>query len=308
MTLVGQSNGYLSEDEKAQLEDFAFEIRRLTIETVAYGQWGHIAGSVSMAEILAVLYSRVLRVDPHNPDWPARDRFVLSKAHTSPGLYSALALAGFFPVDELYTYCDLGGRLEGHSDMRATPGLDSSGGLLGLGLSVAQGMAIANRIMRRAGRVYCVLGDGELHEGNIWEAAMSAGHYRLSNLTAIVDYNKIMSKGRLDDFVTIEPLEAKWAAFNWYVRRVDGHDLDQLALTFDSVARDSQDRPTVVIADTIKGKGLVGFEDSHRWHTHAPDPATADSMLRGLARMYGRPEQGYSRIGAPVKKEHFVVG
>jgi transketolase len=196
----------------------AFEIRRLTIEMVAYGQWGHMAGSTSMAEILATLFFRTARLDPARPDWPERDRIVLSKAHTSPGLYAALALRGYYPVEELYTYCEIDGLLEGHSDMTRTPGVENSGGLLGLGLSVAQGMAFANRIAGRLdSRVFCILGDGELHEGNIWEAAMSAGHYRLRGLVAIVDYNRIMSKGRLSEYLAVEPLADKWRAFGWQV-------------------------------------------------------------------------------------------
>jgi transketolase len=286
----------------------AYEIRRLTIEMVAYGQWGHMAGATSMAELLSVLYFRTARLDPLRPDWPERDRIVLSKAHTSPGLYAALALRGYYRVEELYAYCEIDGILEGHSDMTRTPGVENSGGLLGLGLSVAQGMALANRITGRAdSRVFCILGDGELHEGNIWEAAMSAGHYRLSGLVAIVDYNRIMSKGRLADYLGVEPLADKWRAFGWYVSEVDGHDLDAVARTLDDARAGHRDRPTVVIAHTIKGKGLVGFEDSMRWHTHSPDPETADTLLRGLARMYGRPEVGYSRRDLPVKKEVFRV-
>lgn len=296
----------LEADERSRLEDAAYGIRRLIIEMVAYGQWGHMAGSTSMAEVLAALYFHTARLDPPRPDWPERDRIVLSKAHTSPGVYAALALRGFYPLDTIYEYCEIDGMLEGHADATRTPGLESSGGLLGIGLSVAQGMALANRIAGRTdSRVFCLLGDGELHEGNIWEAAMSAGHYRLRELIAIVDANGIMSKGRLDDYLGIEPLAEKWAAFGWRVLSVDGHDLDAVAEALDE-ARDSKgDQPVAVIARTIKGKGLAGFEDSIRWHTHAPDPETADTLLRGLARMYGRPEEGYSRKDAPVKKEVF---
>lgn len=293
--------------ERSHLEEMAFEIRRLTIETVAWAQWGHIAGSTSMAEILAALYFHTARLDPADPDRPDRDRIVLSKAHTSPGLYAALALRGFFPISELYEYCDIDSMLEGHADMRRTPGLEASGGLLGMGLSVAQGMAFADRIEGRPGRVFCILGDGELHEGNVWEAAMSAGHYRLERLIAIVDANSIMSKGRLSDYLGVEPLPDKWRAFGWTVSEIDGHDLAAVVTALDLAREGGSGRPTAVIARTIKGKGLVGFEDSHRWHTHAPDPATADAMVRGLARMYGRPEHGYSRIDQPVKKEVFGV-
>jgi transketolase len=298
----------LADSDRARLEDAAFEIRRLTIEMVAWGQWGHMAGSTSMAELLAALYFRIARVDPERPDWPERDRVVLSKAHTSPGLCAALALRGFFPVEELYGYCDIDGILDGHADMTRTPGLESSGGLLGLGLSVAQGMAFANRIEgREQSRVYCLLGDGELHEGNIWEAAMSAGHYRLPGLIAIVDANGIMSKGRLSEYLDVEPLAAKWSAFRWHVLEVDGHDLDAVVETLERARVETAAGPVVVIARTIKGKGLAGYEDSHRWHTHAPDPQTAGALLQGLAEMYGRPLTPYSRRDRPVKKEVFRV-
>ncbi len=299
---------YLDQAERARLDDTAYEIRRLIIEMVAYGQWGHMAGSTSMAEILAALYFHTARLDPERPEWPERDRIVLSKAHTSPALYATLALRGFYPVETIYEYCEPDGMLEGHADMTRTPGLENSGGLLGLGLSVAQGMAFGNRIAGRDGsRVFCILGDGELHEGNIWEAAMSAGHYGLRGLIAIVDCNGIMSKGRLSEYLAIEPVIDKWEAFGWHTMTVDGHDIDAVARCLDD-ARDAEgDRPVAVIARTIKGKGLAGSEDSIRWHTHAPDPETADDLLRGLARMYGRPEVGYSRKDHPVKKEAFRV-
>ncbi len=295
--------------ELARLQDAAYQIRRSTVEMVAYGQWGHIAGSISMAEILAFLYFHEMRVDPLRPDWESRDRLVLSKAHTSPGLYAALAHRGYFPIDELYGYCDIDGMLEGHADMTKTPGLEASGGLLGMGLSVAQGMALAMRMRGDPdGRVYCILGDGELHEGNVWEAAMSAGHYRLTNLIAVLDYNKIMSKGFVELFVGIEPVADKWRAFNWHVIEVgDGHDLDALAGAFAEARHGSQTAPTIVIAHTIKGRGISEAENTYRWHTHAPDPLKADEMLRDLARNYGRADEGYSRIHLPVKKEVFRV-
>jgi transketolase len=256
-----------------------------------------------MAEILAYLYFFELRIDPANPAWAGRDRLVLSKAHTSPGLYAALALRGFFPIKELYRYCEIDSILEGHTDMTRTPGLESSGGLLGMGLSVAQGMAYGLRIQRRLdARVFCILGDGELHEGNVWEAAMSAGHYRLDNLVAILDYNRIMSKGPVAEVLAIEPVTDKWMSFGWEVIEVDGHDLEALAETFHRV-KEVRGRPAIVIAHTIKGKGITVAENTHKWHTHAPDPATADAMLRELARYYGRPEEGYSKKHLPVKKE-----
>jgi transketolase len=186
----------LAEDELRELEEVAYEIRRLTVELVAYGQWGHIGGSISMAELLAVLYWRVLDINPKDPSWEKRDRLVLSKAHTSPGLYAALALRGFYDIEAIYGYADMDGMLDGHTDPALTPGVESANGLLGLGLSVAVGMAVAMRLKEEPRqRVFCILGDGELAEGNIWEAAMFAAHAGLDNLIAIVDYNKVQAKG-----------------------------------------------------------------------------------------------------------------
>lgn len=295
----------LAEQEQAALEDVAYEIRRLTVELVAYGQWGHIGGSISMADLLAVLYWRVLENDPKNPGWDQRDRLVLSKAHTSPGLYAALALRGYYDIEDLYGYADLEGMLDGHTDPALTPGVESANGLLGLGLSVAVGMAIAMRLKEEPRqRVFCILGDGELHEGNIWEAAMFAGHAGLDNLIAIVDYNKVQAKGLVHQTLSVEPLGDKFRSFGWDVRDVDGHDLDELARTFHEVRWvHPAGRPIVVIAHTVKGRGIRMAEFNPRWHTHAPDPDTADEMLRQLAESYGRPFVPYSRRHLPVKKE-----
>lgn len=299
----------VSLEQYQDLQDKAYQIRRLSVEMIAYGRWGHIGGSFSMAEILSVLYFHIMRVDPENPDWDERDRLVLSKAHGSPGLYAALALRGYYPIDRIYTYCELGG-LEGHTDMLRTPGLEASGGPLGMGLSVAVGMALAMRFKENAiGRVFCLLGDGETNEGNVWEAAMAAAHYKLSNLIAVVDYNKVMAKGFVHDLMSIEPYADKWKAFGWDVIEVDGHDIQALV---DALYRARwvmpRGKPIVVIAHTVKGRGVEMAEFNYKWHTHAPDPKTADKMLRELSRRYGYPEEGYSRLGKESEKETFYGG
>src|SRR4030095_8952492 len=291
----------LTAEEVNHLEDIAYEIRRLSGEMITYARWGHIGGSLSMADLLAVLYFHTMPVDPARPRWEGRDRFVLSKAHGSPGLYAALAVRGYFPIEEVYTYCELGGRLEGHTDMR-TPGLESSGGPLGMGLSVAVGMAISLRLKEppRA-RLFCMLGDGESNEGNVWEAAMSAAHYHLDNLIAIVDYNKVMAKGFTWSVMSIEPYAEKWRAFGWEVIEVDGHDIPAVADAFHPAHWGSpHGAPVVVIAHTVKGRGIEMAEFNYKWHTQAPDPATADKILRELAQAYGRPDAGYSRMPDPV--------
>lgn len=299
----------LAEDELRELEEVAYEIRRLTVELVAYGQWGHIGGSISMAELLAVLYWRVLDINPKDPSWEKRDRLVLSKAHTSPGLYAALALRGFYDIEAIYGYADMDGMLDGHTDPALTPGVESANGLLGLGLSVAVGMAVAMRLKEEPRqRVFCILGDGELAEGNIWEAAMFAAHAGLDNLIAIVDYNKVQAKGLVHQTLSIEPLADKFRSFGWDVRDVDGHDLDELVRTFHEVRWvHPAGRPIVVIAHTVKGRGIRMAEFNPRWHTHAPDPGTADEMLRQLAEAYGRPFVPYSRRDLAVKKEMLDV-
>lgn len=299
----------LTADELGELEEVAYEIRRLTVELVAYGQWGHIGGSISMAELLAVLYWRVLDINPEDPSWENRDRLVLSKAHTSPGLYAALALRGFYDIEAIYGYADMDGMLDGHTDPALTPGVESANGLLGLGLSVAVGMAIAMRLKEQPRqRVFCIMGDGELAEGNIWEAAMFAGHAGLDNLIAIVDYNKVQAKGLVHQTLSVEPLADKFRSFGWDVRDVDGHDLDELVRTFHEVRWvHPVGRPIVVIAHTVKGRGIRMAEFNPRWHTHAPDPGTAGEMLRQLAEAYGRPFVPYSRRDLPVKKEMLDV-
>jgi transketolase len=299
----------LSTKKRQELEEMAYQIRRLSVEMITYAKWGHIGGSFSMAELLAVLYFQHMSHRPTQPTWDARDRLVLSKAHGSPALYAALALSGYYPIEQVYTYCELGG-FEGHTDMARTPGLESSGGPLGMGLSVAVGMALAMRLKENArGRVFCILGDGETNEGNVWEAAMSAAHYHLDNLIAIVDYNKVMAKGFVWEEMSIEPFADKWRSFGWDVAEVDGHDITALVNTFHRTRWVMpRGKPLAVIAHTVKGKGVEMAEFNYKWHTHAPDAATADAMLRELARTYDRPEEGYSRLNDPEVKENFYGG
>lgn len=303
-------DSHLNKENIDYLKDMAYKIRRLIVEMVCYGQWGHIGGAFSLAEILAVLYFNELNIDPQKPKWDPRDRVILSKAHTSPALYAAMALRGFFPIEQIYSYCEMDGILEGHTDMKRTPGLESSGGPLGMGLSVSAGIALGLRWKENPrARVYCILGDGETNEGNVWEAAMFAAHYHLDNLIAIVDYNKVMAKGLVADLMRIEPLADKWRAFGWETLEVDGHDVSALVDVFYQARWiKPHGSPIVIIAHTVKGKGIERSEFNYKWHTQAPDPQTADEMLRELCHNYGKPEEGYSRLGWVVKKETFYGG
>ena len=287
----------LTQEKYNELEEMAYQIRRLSLEMITCGKWGHPGGSFSMAEILSVLYFNDLRVDPKNPDWPERDRLVYSKAHASPALYAALALKGFFPIDDIYCYCQFGG-LDGHTDMNRTKGLETSGGSLGMGLSISVGMALGLRKKELSqARVYCIIGDGESNSGNIWEAAMSAGHYHLDNLITILDYNRLMAKGYVWEEMGIEPVREKWEAFGWDVIDVDGHDIYKVA---DAVYQAKwvmpRGKPIILIAHTVKGKGLEETEFNPKWHAEHPSPQHADEMLRELSHRYGKPELGYSRL------------
>lgn len=239
----------------------------------------HIGGCLSMADILAVLYTRILRVDPGNPHAPDRDRFVLSKGHATAILYAALAECGFFPVEELKTYCKDGSILTGHVS-HAVSGVEVSTGSLGHGLPIAIGMALAARSSRSDRRVFCLLSDGECDEGSTWESILFAPHHRLTNLCAIVDFNKIQSFGSVADVLNLEPFADKWRSFGWHVEEIDGHDLAALERVLS--AAPASDRPTAVIAHTIKGKGVSFMENRLEWHYRAP---SAEQLALALAEV-----------------------
>ena len=299
----------LSEKELEYLADEAYHIRRLSLEMIAYSKWGHVGGSFSMAEILSVLYFREMKLDPKRPKMEERDRFILSKAHGSPALYAALARKGFITENDVYKYCEING-LEGHTHIDSAPGVEASGGPLGMGLSVSLGLALALRRKENPrSRVYCLLGDGECNEGNVWEAAMAASHYHLDNLIAIVDYNKTMAKGLVWDLMSIEPVADKWKAFGWEVLEVDGHNIEEVANAL-YLARwvKPHGKPIVIIAHTVKGKGIERAEFNYKWHTHAPDPQTADEMMREVSKRYGKPEIGYSKLSTDKNKTSFYGG
>jgi len=264
-----------------ELEENARCLRRHIIRMTAQAGSGHPGGSLSAADLVSALYFHELNLDPQRPDWPDRDRFVLSKGHAAPVLYAALAERGFFPVSELDSLRRLSSRLQGHPDMRKLPGVEISSGSLGQGLSVANGMALAGRLDQRPYRVYVMLGDGENEEGQIWEAAMLAAHYRLDNLLAIVDCNGLQIDGPITEVLSPEPLDAKWRAFGWAVEQVDGHDMEQILAAF-ARARRRLGQPTVVLARTVKGKGCSFMEHAVGWHGTAPNAAQAEQALAEL--------------------------
>jgi transketolase len=261
-------------------KELACWVRRHVLCMVASAKASHVGGCLSSADILAVLYSRVLRFDPTRPDWPDRDRFILSKGHAAAALYAVLCEQGFFSTDELSRYCADDSNLTGHASHRV-PGVEFSTGSLGHGLSVGCGLALAAARSNAKWRTYVLLSDGELDEGSVWEAALFAGHHGLSQLIAIVDYNGIQSLGRTKDILDLEPLAEKWRAFRWKVREIDGHDLDLLEETLAHVPV-SMGHPTVVIARTVKGKGVPFMEDDLAWHYRSPNPEQLTTALASL--------------------------
>ena len=252
-----------------EIQAIADRLRRRTLDMVWHAQAGHPGGSFSLAEILACLYFRVLRIDPARPDWPDRDRFILSKGHAAPIYYVALAERGFFPPETLDTYDELNSILQGHPDMH-TPGVDMASGSLGQGLSPGIGMALGARLRGKDFRVVVVLGDGEIQEGQVWEAAMAASAYRLDNLTAIVDWNKIQLSDFIEKAMPVDPLPDKWHAFGWQVRKCDGHDVAAILHALEEL-RQVRGRPTVLLAHTVKGKGVSFMENNPAWHAKAPN-------------------------------------
>lgn len=253
---------------------------------VYWAQSGHIGGSFSCAEIMTMLYfGGMLRHDPANPRWPERDRFILSKAHCVPILYAALAQAGYFPLEELRTFRQLDSRLQGHVKLNLDIGCESSGGSLGQGLSWALGEALAGLIDGLDYRVYCLLGDGELDEGQVWEAAMAAAHHRVANLIAIIDHNGLQNDDTVKETMQLGPLAAKWRSFGWRTVTIDGHDFEELHKAFAFAQYDDGRRhPTAIIAKTVKGKGVSFMEDRLEWHATAP---TREQYEAAIAELEG---------------------
>ena len=264
-----------------ELEAIARELRRDVVETIYAAGSGHPGGSLSELDILICLYFHTMRYDPQNPQWPDRDRFILSKGHASPGLYAVLSRAGYFPREELPTFRKLNSRLQGHAHPM-TPGVEMNSGSLGMGLSFALGCALAASLDGRDSLVYALLGDGECDEGEIWEAAMAASHHQAKNLIAIVDRNRIQNDRHTDEVMTLEPLAQKWRAFGWRALVTDGHDYEALLSTI-AKARQRRTKPTVIIANTIKGKGVSFMEDNPAFHGRAPNKEEFEQAMKELA-------------------------
>ena len=269
-----------------QLEQHAASVRRSIITMLEHAGSGHTAGALGLADIMTALYFAVLHVSPENPDWVERDLFVMSNGHCAPVLYATLAERGFFPKSELATLRQFGSRLQGHPERQALPGVETTSGPLGSGLSQASGMAYHLRYLHPQPTrfVYCLMGDGELDEGNIWEAAMFAGKYNLGNLIGIIDRNNIQIGGSTEDVMPLEDLRGKWHSFGWHVQEIDGHNMESICEAM-SMARAVTDRPSAIIAHTIPGKGVDFMEGDYHWHGKVP---IAEEAQRALAQLEDR--------------------
>lgn len=264
-----------------QLKAIATDVRKDIIEMLTESNSGHPGGSLSATDILTVLYFNEMNVDPANPKKPDRDRFVLSKGHAAPAIYAVLAEKGFFPKEELKTLRKINSRLQGHPNMNYLPGIDMSTGSLGQGISAAVGMALAGKIDKKDYRVFALLGDGELEEGQVWEAAMCAAHYKLDNLIAFVDYNGLQIDGNISDVLSPEPISNKFEAFNWNVICIDGHNYEEIINAIES-AKSVKGKPSVIVAKTVKGKGVCFMENEYGWHGVAPNKEQCEAALKEL--------------------------
>ena len=260
----------------------AAKIRLDAVQMTNLGNSSHVSSVLSIADILGVLYAGGMKVDPQLPNWPERDRFILSKGHAGAGVYAALAETGFFSTEKLLTHYQNGSTLSGHVSHKGNPGVEFSTGSLGHGLSVATGMALALKRKRIDSRVFCIMSDGECDEGSIWEAAMFASHHKVNNLIAIIDYNKIQSLDSIANTLELEPFADKWKSFGWKISEVDGHDHSQLSQAI-SVPWSSQNSPLVIIAHTTKGKGVTFMENSVLWHYRSPQNAEYESAIQELS-------------------------
>lgn len=277
-------------DEKTKnLEEKANKIRELIISSLLAAGSGHSAGPLGMADIFAAFYFHILNHDPKNPDWEDRDRLVLSNGHICPVRYAAMALSGYFPVEELNSLRKINSRLQGHPHRTSLPGLETTSGPLGEGLSQAIGIALSARLDRKKYRVYCIASDGEHEEGNTWEAAMFAGKEKLDNLTLVIDRNNIQIDGYTENVMPLEPLKQKYEAFNWHVLEVDGNNIRSFA---DAVGQAGaiHEKPTVIIANTVPGKGVDFMENDYTWHGKPPDKEEAEKALKELRTLQGKIE------------------
>ncbi len=272
------------DNEAAEIRRLAQRIRVEVLKMIHHCPAGHPGGSLSLAEIVATLYGAVLRIRPQEPAWPARDRLILSKGHGCAAVYAALGLKGYFPTAEFLTFRRLEGLLEGHP-APSIPGIDAPSGSLGLGLSQGLGMALGSRLARQDFRVYVILGDGDMQEGCTWEALMAAGHHRVDNLCAILDYNQIQQEGRVADTMDYAPVSDKLVSFRWAVEEVDGHEPEQLLAALRR-ARTRRGRPSFLIAHTVKGKGVSFMEDQARWHGTVP--LSAEDLNRALNEVFSK--------------------
>ena len=279
-----EENGGQPMDNKRvkELERIANEIRTEVVKSIYRAGSGHLGGSLSATDILTALYFEKMRLKPEETDWQGRDRFILSKGHAGPALYTTLAMRGYFPVKELETLRKMGSKLSGHPACFKTPGVEMTSGSLGQGLSVGLGMRLAGRAKGEDYRVFVLLGDGEIQEGQVWEAAMAAAQFKINNLIAIVDYNRVQLDGTVDEIMEVEPLADKWRAFNWEVLQADGHNLNEILPALDQAIERSQQGPVVLIARTVKGKGVSFMEGKADWHGKVP---TEEEYRQALAEL-----------------------
>ena len=264
-----------------ELEEKAKLIRRLIIQKIVKAGSGHPGGSLSATDLITALFFSVLKHDPKNPKWADRDRFHMSKGHCAPLWYAVLAQAGYFPEEKLMTLREFGSILQGHPDRR-TPGVEVSSGSLGQGLSVALGMSLASKVDKKDYRIYVLMGDGEIQEGNIWEAAMAASHFKCNNICAILDYNGFQIDGATRDIMNLDPIADKWKAFGWYTIEINGHNMQQILDAYDE-ARSVKDKPVIIIARTVKGKGVSFMENTAEFHGRAPTKEETERALKELA-------------------------
>ena len=267
----------ITDEEVKQIESRAFDIRKTIIEMLAEAKSGHTAGPLGMADIFAALYFHVMKHDPKNPAWEERDRLMLSNGHITPVRYSAMAHAGYFPVEECLTLRKFGSRLQGHPERDMLPGVETTSGPLGSGLSQASGYAYAARMDGKKFRIFCLTSDGEQEEGNTWEGAMFAAKYRLTNLLQVMDRNNIQIDGNTEDIMPLEPLADKYRAFNWHVIEVDGHNIQQFVEACDE-AKSIKEKPTLILAHTTPGKGVPSIENDYRWHGAPPVKGPMDKV------------------------------